>query len=90
MESVKPRAIAYTVVQVRSPYCGDEECLSYNIQLQFALSSCGTWRLVDGLFDHAVFYHNIVQWFEEMEGSAEKTFINDLLLWWNRYGNCSH
>ncbi|KAN0094633.1 hypothetical protein V8E55_002920 [Tylopilus felleus] len=67
MESVEPRAIAYTAEQLR-----------------FTLSSCGTWRLVDGLFDHAVFYHNIVQWFEETEGSAEKVFINDLLLWWNR------
>ncbi|KAH0825709.1 hypothetical protein J3R83DRAFT_10041 [Lanmaoa asiatica] len=60
------------------------------VQLRFALSSCGTWRLVDGLFDHAVFYHNIVRWFEETEGSTEKAFVSDLLLWWNRYGNHSH
>lgn len=90
MGSVEPRAIAYTAVQVRSTMLQRQRILYLQLQLRFALSSCGMWRLVDGLFDHAVFYHNIVGWFEGTEDPADKMFVDDLLLWWNRYGNHSH
>ncbi|KAF8440992.1 hypothetical protein L210DRAFT_3399936, partial [Boletus edulis BED1] len=68
MKKVEPRAIAYVAVQVR-----------------FALSSCGTWRLLDGIFDHTLFYNNIiVNWFEVTEDAEDQSFVDDLLLWWNR------
>ena len=52
-------------------------------QLWFALSSCGSWRPVDCLFDHMKFYNNILQWFEDIIDAEEKQFIDDLLMWWD-------
>ncbi|KAF8447389.1 hypothetical protein L210DRAFT_3330283, partial [Boletus edulis BED1] len=52
--------------------------------VRFALSSCGTWRLLDGIFDHTLFYNNIVNWFEVTEDAEDQAFVDDLLLWWNR------
>ncbi|KAF8121234.1 hypothetical protein EV363DRAFT_1186974 [Boletus edulis] len=69
MKKVAPRAITYVAVQV---------------SLQFALSSCGSWRLVDGLFDHMKFYDNIVSWFEDTRDVKEKKFVDKLLWWWNK------
>ncbi|KAI9566124.1 hypothetical protein HD554DRAFT_2174837 [Boletus coccyginus] len=55
------------------------------VQVRFALSSCGTWRLVDELFNHRDFYNAIIRWFEEeMEDVEERAFVDGLLLWWNR------
>ncbi|KAN0084554.1 hypothetical protein V8E55_008058, partial [Tylopilus felleus] len=53
------------------------------VQLRFALSSCGSWRPVDCLFDHMKFYNNILQWFEDIIDAEEKQFIDDLLMWWD-------
>ncbi|KAF8130988.1 hypothetical protein EV363DRAFT_1331056 [Boletus edulis] len=53
-------------------------------QVRFALSSCGTWRVVDGIFNHSQFYNSIVNWFEDTEDAEEKAFVDNLLLWWNR------
>ncbi|KAH0826949.1 hypothetical protein J3R83DRAFT_4576 [Lanmaoa asiatica] len=51
------------------------------VQVQFALSSCGTWRLVDELFNHQDFYNTIIRWFKEMEDAEEKAFVDGLILW---------
>ncbi|KAG1889142.1 hypothetical protein F4604DRAFT_1876909 [Suillus subluteus] len=60
MRSVQPRAIAYVSVQ--------------RAQLRFALSSSGSWRIIDDEFNNQEFYDNIKQLKE----------IDDLLLWWNQ------
>ncbi|KAG1880603.1 hypothetical protein C8R48DRAFT_587883 [Suillus tomentosus] len=69
MKSVQPRSIAYTAVQA---------------SLRFALSSTGSWRVVDDEFNHQEFYDNIVDFLElPMTPDASKE-VDDLLLWWNR------
>lgn len=80
-EEGSPAAIAYIAVQVSV-----EEFQMTMIslaQLRFALSSCGSWRPVDCLFDHMKFYNNILQWFEDIIDAEEKQFIDDLLMWWD-------
>lgn len=54
------------------------------VQLRFALSGCGAWRVIDGEFNYDDFYNNIVDFFEDTETPDEKKVIQDLLLWWNR------
>ncbi|KIK76228.1 hypothetical protein PAXRUDRAFT_170574, partial [Paxillus rubicundulus Ve08.2h10] len=54
------------------------------VQLRFALSSCGSWRIVDGEFNYQKFYNNIVHFFEGADTPEEKSIIERLLLWWNR------
>ncbi|KAH0832176.1 hypothetical protein J3R83DRAFT_13091 [Lanmaoa asiatica] len=54
------------------------------VQARFALSSCGSWRLVDELFDHLGFYNTVINWFEVTENAEEKAFVDDLWWWWNR------
>lgn len=54
------------------------------VQLRFALSSCGAWRIVDGEFSYEDFYNNIVDFFEDTETPDDRDFIRELLLWWNR------
>lgn len=54
------------------------------VQLRFALSSCGAWRVVDGEFNYEDFYNNIVDFFEDAETPDDKNIIRELLLWWNR------
>ncbi|KIM65580.1 hypothetical protein SCLCIDRAFT_112399 [Scleroderma citrinum Foug A] len=54
------------------------------VQLRFALSSCGSWRIVDGEFNYDDFYNNIIDFFENTGTAGEKKVIQDLLLWWNR------
>ncbi|KAN0078438.1 hypothetical protein V8E55_010495 [Tylopilus felleus] len=60
--------------------------IAYVAQLRFALSSCGSWRPVDNLFDHTKFYHNIIRWFEDIDDDDDdkKKFINYFLKWWDR------
>ncbi|KAF8833422.1 hypothetical protein BDN67DRAFT_986045 [Paxillus ammoniavirescens] len=54
------------------------------VQVHFALSSCSSWRIVDGEFNYQNFYHNITYFFEGAKASEEKQFVEGLLLWWNR------
>ncbi|KAI5982079.1 hypothetical protein EDD15DRAFT_2203313 [Pisolithus albus] len=54
------------------------------VQLRFALSSCGAWRVVDGEFNYEDFYNNIIDFFEDAETPDDKNYIRELLLWWNR------
>ncbi|KAG1788932.1 uncharacterized protein HD556DRAFT_1244498, partial [Suillus plorans] len=52
--------------------------------LRFALSSTGSWRIVDDEFNHQEFYDNIVDFFELAVTSDAAKEVEDLLLWWNR------
>ncbi|KAF8142052.1 hypothetical protein EV363DRAFT_1291948 [Boletus edulis] len=54
------------------------------VQLQFVLSNCGSWNLIDGEFNYQDFYYNIISYFENVETPEEIKKISDLLLWWNR------
>ncbi|KAG1855855.1 hypothetical protein C8R48DRAFT_608627, partial [Suillus tomentosus] len=54
------------------------------VQLRFALSSTGLWRVIDDEFNNQEFYDNIVDFLElPMTPDASKE-VDDLLLWWNR------
>ncbi|KAI9570979.1 hypothetical protein HD554DRAFT_2241052 [Boletus coccyginus] len=53
-------------------------------QLRFALSSCGSWTVVDGIFNTDEFYNTIMEWFEGAEQEEDKKYVAELLLWWNR------
>ncbi|KAI9572485.1 hypothetical protein HD554DRAFT_2036058 [Boletus coccyginus] len=55
------------------------------LKLRFALSNCGSWRIIDGEFNYHHFYNNIIAFFEQAETPKEKKFIQDLLFWWNRW-----
>ncbi|KAG2347683.1 hypothetical protein BDR05DRAFT_875480, partial [Suillus weaverae] len=70
MNSVQPRAIAYTAVQ--------------RTQLRLALSSAGSWRIVDDDFDQEEFYHNIIDFFELCPSREAAKEVENLLLWWNQ------
>ncbi|KAG2113262.1 hypothetical protein BD769DRAFT_1673798 [Suillus cothurnatus] len=61
------------------------------VQLRFALSSTGSWRIIDDKFNHQEFYDNIVDFFELAVTSDAAKEVEDLLLWWNRkvFG-CKH
>ncbi|KAG1847582.1 hypothetical protein F4604DRAFT_1594334, partial [Suillus subluteus] len=52
--------------------------------LRFALSSTGSWRIVDDEFNHQEFYDNIVDFLELAATSDAVKEVEDLLLWWNR------
>ncbi|KAG1857425.1 hypothetical protein F4604DRAFT_1882988 [Suillus subluteus] len=54
------------------------------VQLRFALSSTGSWRIVDDEFNHQEFYDNIVDFLELAATSDAVKEVEDLLLWWNR------
>ncbi|KAG2757158.1 hypothetical protein P692DRAFT_20712777, partial [Suillus brevipes Sb2] len=54
------------------------------VQLRFALSSTGSWRVIDDEFNHQEFYDNIVDFLELSATSDAAKEVEDLLLWWNR------
>ncbi|KAG1794824.1 uncharacterized protein HD556DRAFT_1236392 [Suillus plorans] len=54
------------------------------VQLRFALSSAGAWRIIDDDFNHNEFYHNIVDYFELPSSPDAAQDVENLLLWWNR------
>ncbi|KAG2755220.1 hypothetical protein P692DRAFT_201860819 [Suillus brevipes Sb2] len=54
------------------------------VQLRFALSSTGSWRVIDDEFNHQEFYNNIVDFIELSATSDAAKEVEDLLLWWNR------
>ncbi|OAX31328.1 hypothetical protein K503DRAFT_703870, partial [Rhizopogon vinicolor AM-OR11-026] len=53
------------------------------VQLRFALSSCGAWRIVVDGFDHRQFYIYMVDHFEHPPTLTAKVSIENLLIWWN-------
>ncbi|KAG1809312.1 uncharacterized protein BJ212DRAFT_1448760 [Suillus subaureus] len=69
MKSVQPQSIAYAAMQV--------------IQLRFALSSTGSWCIIDDEFNHQEFYDHIIDFFELAVTSNTVKEVEDLLLWWN-------
>ncbi|KAG2752564.1 hypothetical protein P692DRAFT_20725836 [Suillus brevipes Sb2] len=55
-----------------------------SVQLRFALSSAGSWRIVDDEFNHQEFYDNIVDYLELPPSPEAAKEVDDLLLWWNQ------
>ncbi|KAG1799432.1 uncharacterized protein HD556DRAFT_1439814 [Suillus plorans] len=55
-----------------------------SVQLRFALSSSGSWRVVDDEFNNQEFYDNIVDYLELPPTPEAAKEVDDLLLWWNR------
>ncbi|KAG2738110.1 hypothetical protein P692DRAFT_20759654 [Suillus brevipes Sb2] len=55
-----------------------------SVQLRFALSSAGSWRIVDDEFNHQEFYDNIVDYLELPPSPEATKDVDDLLLWWNQ------
>ncbi|KAF8890441.1 hypothetical protein BD779DRAFT_1438543, partial [Infundibulicybe gibba] len=53
------------------------------VQLRHALSSANYWDIVDGNFNYAVFYRNIVDYFESPPGLNSQIEVRALLDWWN-------
>ncbi|KAG2051815.1 hypothetical protein BDR06DRAFT_1010110 [Suillus hirtellus] len=63
----------------------DLRAIAYSaVQLQFALSSYGSWRIMDDEFDYRQFYVYILNYFKHPPTSAAKTSVEALLVWWNR------
>ncbi|KAG2081107.1 hypothetical protein BD769DRAFT_1684370 [Suillus cothurnatus] len=61
------------------------EAIAYTaVQLWFALSSAGSWRIVDDDFDQEEFYHNVVDYFELCPSQEAAKEVENLLLWWNQ------
>ncbi|KAG2124743.1 hypothetical protein BD769DRAFT_1358638 [Suillus cothurnatus] len=54
------------------------------VQLRFALSSTGSWHIIDDEFNHQEFYDNIVDFLELSVTSDVAKEVEDLLLWWNQ------
>ncbi|KAN0091433.1 hypothetical protein V8E55_004999 [Tylopilus felleus] len=64
------------------------------VQLCFALSNLTTWRMIDGDFNTAFLYRNIVDYFEAAPGPHAKARVQELLLWWDigdpaYFGRCT-
>ncbi|KAG1785968.1 uncharacterized protein HD556DRAFT_1450170 [Suillus plorans] len=55
-----------------------------SVQLRFALSSSGSWRVVDDEFNNQEFYDNIVDYLELPPTPEAAKEVDDILLWWNR------
>ncbi|KAG2045572.1 hypothetical protein BDR06DRAFT_978116 [Suillus hirtellus] len=55
-----------------------------SVQLRFALSSAGSWHIVDDEFNHQEFYDNIVDYLELPPSPEATKDVDDLLLWWNQ------
>ncbi|KAI6118548.1 hypothetical protein EDD16DRAFT_1480970 [Pisolithus croceorrhizus] len=55
------------------------------VQLQFSLSSCTSWHVINKDFNYEAFYNNILTFFEECHTEWDKAEIVELLLWWNQY-----
>ncbi|KAG2058590.1 hypothetical protein BDR06DRAFT_968581 [Suillus hirtellus] len=54
------------------------------IKLRFALSSTGSWHIIDDKFNHQEFYDNIVDYLKLHPSPEATKDVNDLLLWWNQ------
>lgn len=85
MKTVNAHATAYVACQVRRWLTVDMPFDDRTIcQVCFALSSFGSWAIVEGIFDTHKFYDVIVDWFEGAEDEDDWKFIEELLLWWSR------
>ncbi|KAJ6605158.1 hypothetical protein DFH09DRAFT_1353728 [Mycena vulgaris] len=51
---------------------------------RFNLSDAPQWNEVDGDFDYALYYNNIVDWFEAPPGPVAKKAVDELLAWWDQ------
>ncbi|KAG1720803.1 hypothetical protein EDB19DRAFT_1646874, partial [Suillus lakei] len=54
------------------------------VQLWFALSSTGSWCIMDDDFNQEEFYYNIVDYFELCPSREAAKEVKNLLLWWNQ------
>ncbi|KAG2098558.1 hypothetical protein BD769DRAFT_1677624 [Suillus cothurnatus] len=54
------------------------------VQLRFALSSTGSWRVVDDEFNNQEFYDNIIDFLKLPITPDASKEVDNLLLWWNR------
>jgi hypothetical protein len=52
-------------------------------QVRFALCSSSVFSRTDTVTDSERFYNTILDLFDDVEEQEE---VNDLLVWWNRYG----
>jgi hypothetical protein len=52
-------------------------------QVRFALCSSSVFSRSDTVTDSERFYNTILDLFDDVEEQEE---VNDLLVWWNRYG----
>ncbi|KAG1811112.1 uncharacterized protein BJ212DRAFT_1278180, partial [Suillus subaureus] len=50
----------------------------------FALSSITSWHAVDRDFNYQLFWHNIIDFFEDAPGPAAQARVKELLKWWTR------
>ncbi|KAJ6557054.1 hypothetical protein DFH09DRAFT_1365457 [Mycena vulgaris] len=54
------------------------------VEHRFNLSDAPQWNEVDGDFDYALYYNNIVDWFEAPPGPVAKKAVDELLAWWDQ------
>ncbi|KAG2356720.1 hypothetical protein BDR07DRAFT_1299755, partial [Suillus spraguei] len=52
--------------------------------LRFALSSSGSWCVIDDEFNNQEFYDNIVDYLELPPTPEAVKEVDGILLWWNR------
>ncbi|KAG1811478.1 uncharacterized protein BJ212DRAFT_1277845 [Suillus subaureus] len=55
-----------------------------SVQLRFALSSMGSWHIIDDEFNHQEFYNNIVDYLKLPPSPEATKDVDNLLLWWNQ------
>jgi hypothetical protein len=84
MKSVTPASIAYIATQVifLSFYVYNTNSACF-LQARFALSSSPVFSRSDTVTDSEGFYNSVLQLLEEPDEQEE---VQDLLMWWNRYG----
>jgi hypothetical protein len=90
MTRVTPASIAYIATQVSTSLY--ELNYPYSIsatigQARFALSSSSVFSRTDTQTDSERFYNSVLELFEDIE---EREEVEDLLVWWNRYGLLCH
>jgi hypothetical protein len=89
MTRVTPASIAYIATQVSSDIHSARlvfPCAFSAIRLwqtRFALSSSSVFSRTDTITDSERFCNSILELFDDVEEKAE---VEDLLVWWNRYG----
>jgi hypothetical protein len=82
MTRVTPASIAYIATQVSYGILPPPRCHQH-FQARFNLTSSSVFSRTDTTTDSERFYGSILELFNDAEEKAE---VDDLLLWWNRYG----